>query len=292
MAGILTGCASLPPASRRSHLGPVTGLRTTSADVASCSQAGVAWSRAGPVTPAPFRPFALAQVTGTNHLVVAGGTPARSGDVALLAHTGVLAHRKVADDLLYAVAVAPDTGRIAAAGADGRVHLLVGPQLERERTFADHTAPCRAVAFAAGGTLLVSAGLDGVVVVRELAGARTLRLVDHTAPVECLALSGDRIASGARDGKVRVHTRDGRLHRTFGRLGSEVLALCWRDQRTLLAGLADGRVLALHDEGEGARVEVAQAGDAVFAVLVHEGQAVIGTQGRLLTAPLGARVRP
>jgi hypothetical protein len=274
------------PTWRGRHVGPVTGVAVRGGGLVSCSQAGIAWAADAPVVPAAFRPFALAVLGDAGELLVGGGRPGASGEVALAAREAVHAGVRLSDDLIYAVAVAPAGERAAAGGADGRVHLLSLPRLQPLEVFAHHTAPCRAVAFT--GNSLVSAGLDGVVVVRDLAAGSVQRLLDHTAGIECLAVAADgsRIASGAQDGKVRVHQREGRLRRTFGRLGAAVRALAWLDERTLLAGLADGRLLALADEGDGRRVEVAHHDGPIHALARYGSAVALGVDGGVVLAPL------
>jgi hypothetical protein len=269
------------------HRGPVTGVAFLAGEVVSCSQAGLAWSRHGPIAPAPFRAFALAPLHAARAIFLAGGAPARSGDVAIVARDGVRARRTIATDCAYAVAIAPDEKTAAVGCADGRVLLLSLPRLDTTRTLHDHAQPCRGVAFAPDGQSLASAGLDGVVILRDLHADTMLRLADHTAGVEALAFSTDgaRLASGARDGKVRVHARDGRLLRTFGRLGAAVQALCWRDEHTIAAGLADGRVLALHEGGDGERSEIARLPTPVFSVTTAGAQLAAGGDGILAPIP-------
>jgi len=297
-AGLLAACVASASAGReragaglRPHLGPVTSVVATPSGLAACSQAGIAWpappiggDATADVRPSPFRTFALAALAD-GQLLAAGGVPARTGEVALLRAPGtVVAHRVLAADVCYAVAVAPDHRRAVVGAADGRLHTLSLPDLAALAVAAAHTAPCRAVAWAPDGSFVASAGLDGVVRV-EAEGGGVLRLVDHTAPVECLAIApgSDRIASGAHDGKVRVHGRDGRLRRTFLHLRSEVLALAWRDEARLVAGTSDGRVLALVDAGDGEVREIGKMEAAVHALACAGANVGVGTRGRLVT---------
>lgn len=274
------------------HLGPVTGVVPLGRSFASCSQAGVAWSAAdADVAPTPLRVFAIA-ARDAHTLVLAGGAPGRTGEVAVLTANGVGARRALGDDVCYAVAVAPDGTQIAVGDADGRVRTLSWPDLADLDAHVPpvHTAVCRAVAFAPDGTYLASAGLDGVVHVRTTDGT-ALRLTDHTAGIECLAISpgSDRLASGARDGKVRIHTRDGRLRRTFGRLGAEVLAVVWQDEHALFAGMSDGRVLALVDEGDGEVRERTRVEGAVYALAYRDGVLAVASEGRVKLVAMAGR---
>lgn len=277
---------------RRGHLGPVTSVVPFADDFASCSQAGVA--RALPesgaeIVPGPFRVFALAPLDEAT-LVAAGGAPGRSGEVALLGENATLRQRVLAGDVCYAVAVAPDRGRIAVGDAGGRVRVLAAATLEELQVEAAHTAPCRALAFTPTGDCLVSAGLDGVVRLQDAAGTPR-RVNDHTAGVECLAIDaqGTRVASGARDGKVRIHGLDGRLRRTFGRLGAAVLALAWCDEQRLVCGTEDGRVLLLEDAGDGAVRELRRDAGAVHALAVAGGRLAVGHVGLVRAWPLPGR---
>ncbi len=280
----LGACAGAAPVPTTTHVGPVTSLAFGPRGVASCSQGGVfVGDRPATETRLPLRPVALA-VLASGELLVAGGLPGRRGEVALV-QPGRVVSERLADDLLYAIAVHPDGRQVATGGADGRVRVLALPGFAPIASQQSHSGPCRAVAFTADGKTIVSAGLDGVVVLRELANGAFQRLTDHTAGVDCLAISADgtRIASGARDGKVRIHARDGRQLRTFARLGDAVLALAWQDDKTLLAGLGDGHLLALEDEGDGPRRIVQGFDGPVHAVAARRGGGIaVGLDGRMV----------
>ncbi len=232
LLALLCGCAAGPAA----HVGPVTATTAVGERVFACSQAGVFESVPGGlrfVADPGVRPFALAGRAAFDDepaiLLVGGGSPAQSGEVTLLDLEGhVLARRRVADDLVYAVSLAPREPRAAAACADGCVHLLSVPGLVPERTAWRHGGPAVAVAFAPDGTLLASAGHDGKILLGAPDGAASPQaLLDHTAAVTCLAWSvdGHLLASGARDGKVRLHDRSGRLLHTWLRLGGAITSV-------------------------------------------------------------------
>ena len=233
----LPGCLAACALSPATHVGPVTATAMVGERRFECSQAGV--FEAGPSGPRlladpGFRPFALAGREGDAQrgalLLAGGGTPAQSGELALLDLDGrVAARRQLAQDLVYAVALAPSADQAAAACADGVVRVLHLPDLEPEPTSWRHAGPAVAVAFSPDGALLASGGHDGVVLLGTPGAESPRALLDHTAAVTCLLWTPDgRLASGARDGKVRLHDRSGRLLHTWQRLGGAITQLAVR----------------------------------------------------------------
>lgn len=122
-----------------------------------------------------------------------------------------------------------------------------------EQRLALHAGPVRALAIDPLGQRFASAGRDGLIALGSLelldaeietAAARTLR--DHSAGVECLTFHEDgTLASGALDGRVRFHDREGRLLSSLDR-GPAVLSITHgpRSDLPFVWGDASGRVLA------------------------------------------------
>ncbi len=249
----LTACAATGPAV--DHAGPVTGLAVIDHELWSCSQAGVFVAKE-PMrrlrTELPFRPVCVA---GTAHVrLIGGGTPGRSGELAMLDPGGrLLASTRVGNDLVYAVALREDGSAGACACADGRILWFGVPGWSGMRTVHRHDGPARAVAFTRTGTSLVSGGRDGRLLFTDLATGATVVNVDHSAGIECITvLPHGGTLSGARDGKVRVHSTDTRLLRTYLRLGAPVIGLAVAGE-DWLAALASGQVLRLsQNESEAA----------------------------------------
>ena len=227
----LAACA-VQPILPQAHIGPITGTVQIGERLFSCSQAGVFEQREGQLQPLlqpTWRPFALAgrdareDQLGT--LLVGGGSPAQSGQVALLTTCGtVLTQAVVAADLIYAVALAPDAPRAVAGCADGRVLHLSLPDLKASPETWQHKGPVVAVAYSHDGALLATAGHDGKILLGNAnAATPATALVDHTAPVTCLAWAENGwLASGAHDGKVRLHDASGRFLQVWSRLGGEI----------------------------------------------------------------------
>src|SRR5690606_8399341 len=101
-------------------------------------------------------------------LLVAGGEPGASGHVVRMRPDGaVLVERRVAGDVVEAIAAPPGAGVPVAGLADGRVVALDKETLRVTRTLWRHRAPCRAVAFDRSGRALASGGADGDVWLRR-----------------------------------------------------------------------------------------------------------------------------
>ena len=258
------------------HIGPVTAIAIGGVDgkVYSCSQGGVFEGTGDQLRlelRPPFRAVALASFRFGDGdgpgLLVAGGDPGVSGSVAWRQPTSFRSHR-VTEDMVDAIAAAPDQQLIAIACANGDVLVregTAGPADVEWTRRHQHTATARAVAFSPDGKWLASAGLDGVVILSPTSKTdhqEPLHLDDHSAGVECLAFSPDSsmIASGSRDSKVRIHLVSGKLLRSYDALGmadepvaarvpSRVLSIAW-GQDLLVAGTSKGTLhsLALGDD--------------------------------------------
>lgn len=258
------GFTSIALCAQGRHIGPVTDIAVSGKRIFSVSQGGVfedyGAQRKRLIRP-PFRVTSLAVTE--DRLLLAGGDPGLSGVLSSYDLTsGEIRTLKVADDLIYDVAVHATRELGAFACADGRVMTLdfsewtAVAQQERHR----HTAAARAVAFSPDGVHLASGGLDALVMISRTEGETPpVQVQDHSSKVDCIAFSPDSklLASGARDGKVRIHTMDGRLIRTYTGLAEDaeytawganpyIWSLAWGgEEPTLAAGAAKGALYRL-----------------------------------------------
>ena len=267
------------------HRGPITDLLVHGDRVLSCSQAGVisetvtGKDRRWLLRP-EFRVYSLAPISEQpGRIAIGGGLPAEAGIVAVLdVEAGeLIAEQRISDDLVYSLAVDPESTSVAAACADGGIVTLRLDKLGSSElaTRHRHTATARDVAFSADGSRLASCGHDGLILLStwpDSTDAAPLALAGHTAAVHCLAFSpdGKQIASGARDGKVRLHHIDGPHRRTWSRLDGEVSCVTWSSV-ALFVGTSSGIVYRLSPINDQATSLNDKNSDPVFAIAASDG---------------------
>jgi hypothetical protein len=288
------GQAAEPP----KHLGPITGIAVVGGQIYSVSQAGI-FREPKRLAKPPFR--VMSMVAGGPLLLLGGGQPAASGDVAVYDSDGdSLAKLRLGDDLVYSVAVSPDGKTAAAAMADGRVLTFDFPSLNLDSVAEAnrHQAIVRAVAFSPNGQWLASAGLDGLVLLTpRKPKAKPIVLADHSAGVESLAFAPDssQLATGSRDSRVRLHSIEGRLLRTFQGVGEppdatgfgqtpRVLCLDW-SRAGLIGGTSSGYVFRLPiGQGNWQSLHREKA-DPVYSLGQTPDEIVAGKNGQVLKLP-------
>ena len=210
--------------------GPVSDLICIEGKPFAVSPAGISQGTgegASLVWRSGTRLFSLAElpIGSDPTLVVGGGEPGVSGEIGVFRHSSSeIRFLTVSSDLIYDLDCDPRGRRVAYGCADGTVLLggFTEEGLLEPSSRYKHTAPVRAVEFSADGRYLASAGLDGLVLVLDLdTEASPLVLHDHSDKVECLMFTPDSsfLISGARDGRVRVHSVNGRLIRSYAKLG-------------------------------------------------------------------------
>lgn len=196
---------------------------------------------------------------------------------------------------LHALAASPDGRWLAVAGDHGRVGLVGTLSGELRKLLEGHdSGPGRAgrvsaVIFDQDGSLL-SAGGDGVVIRWGLPESEITQRLDDEAPLQAMALAGNRLALADLSGRIRI------LDPTNGRLLDELDD----HQRAVVAtnGLAlsvDGRLLASSSPGSGILIHDLESGkllrrlgsadDPIRSIAFNaDGQLLVSTEasGRLM----------
>ncbi|GAA1805664.1 hypothetical protein GCM10009682_29400 [Luedemannella flava] len=142
---------------------------------------------------------------------------------------------------------APTNGRIAIGDEAGKVTLW---DLEKRRPLQVYQdrgrTETRSITLSEDGTMLVSAGFNGTVVVRDLTKDD---FTESTAQINDLRISpgGDIIAAAAGDGTVRMWDPHGRPLPSLDGHPDEVAALAFRPDGRLLAAAARNISVTLWD---------------------------------------------
>jgi serine/threonine-protein kinase len=161
------------------------------------------------------------------------------------------------------VAVSPDGGEVARAGADTLVRRWRLNPLRELPPLRGHQARVDRLAYAPDGRTLASASQDGVIALWDVSAGKALKLWEaHPLPVSGLAFTPDgrAMASGSWDGTVKLWDARTASHlRTFpGRGENRVLSL---------ALSPDGRLLACGHEDHTVRLwDLTQLQDRPCAV--------------------------
>jgi len=187
-------------------------------------------------------------------LAVAGGSPGRSGELALVDFaSGTVKQVLLAlNDVLLATAISSDGKLLAAAGSDNTIHLLDLPSGRKRPATAQHADWIMALAFSPDGRHIATASRDRTSRVFETA---TLELdatyAGHDSAVMAVAFSADgkSLASAGRDKKIGLRSSsDGSKASTITGFEGDILKLLAVGEHILSAG-ADKviRVHKLHD---------------------------------------------
>jgi WD40 repeat protein len=151
------------------------------------------------------------------------------------------------------VAFSPSGELLASGGWEGTVRLWQLPQGEQVRYWRDHSDSVNGIAFLEGDRQLVTAGYDGRLVMRDLAG-NVLQHIMTPAPVTHMVAEPDkdRVLTGHSDGVVRlwrladfVLLQERALHR-----GAVKAVAIDPHSRRYASGGADGRVFVWAEGGE------------------------------------------
>src|SRR5262249_5201140 len=194
------------------------------------------------------------------------------------------------DDAVNAVAVLPD-GRLATAGADGRIALW-RPGTERPVTvFQGHQAPVAALAVSPDGAALASASWDATVRLWPLNGGEVRVLEGHQQNVNGVAFLPDgSVVSAGYDATLSIWPPTGSP--VIATLPTPLNAVTVARDGEVVAGGADGKVYFLSSAGE-VRGDVAAQATPVIALAVSGDGALVAAAGiRGSVTILDRRARP
>jgi WD40 repeat protein len=160
------------------------------------------------------------------------------------------------------VAFSPSGDLLASGGWEGTVRLWQVPQGKQVRHWRDHSDSVNGIAFLDGDRQLVTAGYDGRLVMRDLAG-NILQQITTPAPVTHMVAGPDkdRVLTGHSDGVVRLwRLADFALlqERAMHRGAVKAVAIDPQSMRYASGG-ADGRVFVWAEAGEASELEAPPA---------------------------------
>lgn len=153
------------------------------------------------------------------------------------------------DDQVDAVAILAD-GRLASAGADGRIALWEDGKSTPVSVLEGHKAPITSLAVSPDGSLLASASWDGTVRLWPLDGGGPRILSGHQGNVNAVAfLSDGTLASAGEDKTVVLWLPEGDAQPVRIDLATPLTVLATLDGDRLVAGSVDGTLRELDRTG-------------------------------------------
>jgi cytochrome c len=175
-----------------------------------------------------------------------------------LAHNAAEQVLRFHSDAVNAVAWLRD-GRMATAGADGRIAIWTSGRPEPDAVLEGHTAPIVALAASSDGMTLASASWDHTVRLWPLAGGAPRVLEEHTQNVNGVAFSADgrAVVSVSYDQSVRIWPLSGSQPPTVVVMPTPLNSVAVGADGEIAVGGADGKVYFI--AGNGTRAGEVQA---------------------------------
>ncbi len=205
-------------------------------------------------------------------LAVAGGQPSFKGDLRLYNTETweLLATLGGHDDVVFAVAFATDSKRLASASFDKTVRLWDVATYKLQLTIPDHSDFVHSVAFSPDNKSVVSCSKDrSVKVFDATTGKSQLTFSGMDQDVLAVAVSPDGkqiVSSGLETGIYWWDASTGKRERVQNGHGVAVHELCFsKDGKTLASAAADGTV-RLWNGNTGAAVKTLSVGTVNYAV--------------------------
>jgi WD40 repeat protein len=188
----------------------------------------------------PQRIHAIRWHPDGKHLVVAGGSPGRVGEVRVVNYeTGEISRvLPRSSDVILDIAFSPDGTRLATAGADAmiRIYDMTTDGASAPQVYSSHSDWVYSIAWSADGKRLASASRDKTAKFFDIEKSELLLTYSgHAAPVRGVSFSpnGSEVYSVGADHKVqRWKTENAQKSGEFGtggeslRCGS-VAGVCW-----------------------------------------------------------------
>ena len=215
----------------------------TEVHVFDCSD----WDRMEHLVQIPFRSMGVAHSSQSQMIALA------SDDTLRIIRIAPEGDHLVLDIPAYAAEVHPDGREVAIAGYDGNVSIWDVETGNRSRVLEGHSEAVQAVAYSKDGSLLVSGGEDGAVILWD---TRPYRRIEQfgaqgtdtsKSEVTSVAVSpdGSTIAYGRRDGIILLHGVKSKTDkRELNRHAARVSDLAYANSVALLASASDkGRAI-------------------------------------------------
>lgn len=174
-----------------------------------------------------------------------------------------------------AVTFSNDGKTIAVGASDGFVRVLAVDGDDEDEVVRVHDGAIDTITFTPDDETMVSGGFDGKVSILPVGkGAKPRRITVHEGGVTVVATSDRYVASGGRDGIVRVYDR--KRKKTVELRGHEgtISALAFdSDGRYIASGGEDRRLIVWNvaDEQEAARIDEAHKDEIVGVVFAEDG---------------------
>ncbi len=181
------------------------------------------------------------------------------------------------------LAFSPDSKRLAAASQDGSVNLWdIGAGRPSGRI--PSPAGVSSLAFMPNGEQIVSGELNGVVLITQIDGARTIRAFkpevdyswEHAPAVQSIAVSPDgaQIAAGYAEGTIKIWNADGQVLQRIKAHDGAVTALTYlADGGKLISAGADGAIYVWNSATGRLITILSEHSGGIFASAVsHDGK--------------------
>lgn len=136
------------------------------------------------------------------------------------------------------LAFSPDGTALVTGDTRGTIRVVAPASGTCIRVLEAHRGPVTALVFSREGDLLLSGGADGTVCSRDWPGCEGIScLYSHASEVTSLALHGEKVASGGKDGSIRLLDRRRGICRDLAGGGTAIRHLIFSPGGTHLAGV-------------------------------------------------------